>query len=355
MADISKIDQNFAVGETVNRDGLVFYDMEQEPFRIYGVQKENGMFRRLPEEVAKTVNDGVYALHANTAGGRVRFVTDSARFAIHAHIEQIPGFAHMPVTGYAGLDLYVKAEDEPEYYAFTFVPPAAIQEGYESERTLLDGHKKRLITINFPLYSSLTKLYIGLEEGAVLEKAPDYTYEVPFVTYGSSITQGGCASRAGNCYQHILTRKLDSNHINLGFSGSARAEDTIIDWIKQMEMSVFIMDYDHNAPTVEHLRATHEKLFQAVRKEQPELPIIIMNRPKHRLNQEEKERLEIIRTTYRHAKEAGDEKVYLIENSALTDQIGTDGTVDNCHPNDAGFANMAAAVLPVLRTALQAK
>ena len=355
MADISKIDKNLAVRETINREGLAYYDIEQEPFRIYGVKKENGMFRRLPEEVAKTVNEGVYSLHANTAGGRVRFITDSARFAVHAEIEQLPGFPHMPVTGYAGLDLYAKPEDEPEYYAFTFVPPATIQDGYESERTLPDGRKKRLITINFPLYSSLTKLYIGLEEDATLEAAPDYTYEVPFVTYGSSITQGGCASRPGNCYQHILTRKLDAHHINLGFSGSARAEDTIIEWLRNLEMSVFIQDYDHNAPTVEHLRATHEKLFRAVRESQPELPIIIMNRPKHRLNEEEKERLEIIRTTYRHAVEAGDRNVYLIENSALTERIGTEGTVDNCHPNDAGFANMAEAVLPVLQKILAAK
>ena len=355
MADITKIDKNFAVGDVVNKEGLAFYDMEQEPFRIYGVKKENGMFRRVPEELAKNVNEGVQVLHTNTAGGRVRFVTDSCRFAIHAEISQAGVYSHFPPTGSAGLDLYVKTEEEPEYYAFTFIPPHKVEEGFESERVLTDGRKKRLITIHLPLYSSLTKLYIGLEEDAILEKAPEYTYELPFVTYGSSITQGGCASRPGNCYQNILSRKLDANHINLGFSGSARAEDNIVAWMKKLEMSVFILDYDHNAPTVEHLRTTHEKTFQAIRKEQPKLPIIIMNRPKYRLNEEEKERLEIIRTTYRNAKAAGDENVYLIENSALTARALTEGTVDNCHPNDLGFANMAEAVLPVLAEILQKK
>lgn len=31
---------------------MQFYDVEEAPFRIHGVFKENGMFRRMPEAVA---------------------------------------------------------------------------------------------------------------------------------------------------------------------------------------------------------------------------------------------------------------------------------------------------------------
>lgn len=351
MADIEKVDPNFKVQNKVERDGLAFYDAEQAPFRIYGLKKENGKFRRLPEAVAKSVNEGVYALHANTAGGRVRFVTDSKFVAIHAEIDGIPDFSHMPRSGAAGLDLYA-VEDGIDKYQGTFMPPFDMEGGYESI-IYLEGKKERLITINFPLYSNLTKLYVGISEDAGLKEAPLYTYETPVVYYGSSITQGGCASRPGNCYQHILTRKLDCDHINLGFSGSARAEEEMIDWLKAMEMKVFVLDYDHNAPNVEHLRATHEKLFQAVRASRPDLPIVIMSRPKYYLNGDDKARLDVIRATYEHAIAAGDQNVYFIDGPTLMADIEDGGTVDNCHPTDSGFASMAHAIYPVLKAILQ--
>ena len=70
------------------------------------------------------------------------------------------------------------------------------------------------------------------------------------------------------------------------------------------------------------------------------------------LTPDEEQRLEIIRTTYRHAVEAGDKNVYLIEGKELMALAGNDGTVDNCHPNDLGFASMAKAVGDLLETLL---
>jgi len=346
MNDFTKIDKNFSVKTKVERDDLHYYDIEQEPFKIYGVKKENGMFRRLPEKVAAGVSMGVYKLHTQTAGGRVRFVTDSSFVVIHAMLENIPHYAHMPLTCKAGLDMYAK-EEGVERYVGTFVPPYDMVGGYESILGFEDK-RERIVTVNFPLYGSLTKLYIGLEEGASLKQAPAYTYEKPVVTYGSSITQGGCASRPGNCYQHFLTRQFDCNHLNLGFSGNAKAEDAIVDWIKELEMSVFLYDYDHNAPNPAFLEATHEKMFKEIRKAQPELPIIIMSRPKYYLNSEGKNRLEIIRRTYENAVANGDKNVYFIDGPTLMADIKDNGLVDHCHPSDAGFVSMARAIAPVL-------
>lgn len=351
MIDINKIDENFIVKTKVEKDNLCYYDAESTPFKIYGVKKENGKFRRLPEAVATKVNPGVYELHTNTAGGRVRFVTDSPFVAIHAVIEGYPYVDHMPLTGIAGLDIYAR-EEGIEKYIGCFRPPYGMEGGYESIVDFMDK-KERIVTINFPLYSNLIKLYIGLEEGSSLKEAPDYTYEKPFVSYGSSITQGACAARPGNCYQNILSREFDCNYWNLGFSGSARAEDIIVDWMKQLDMSVFLYDYDHNAPNVEHLQATHEKMFCAVRETQPDLPIIIMSRPKYYLNDEEKKRLEIIRMTYENAVAAGDNNVYFIDGPTLMAEIKDNGLVDIHHPTDSGFVSMAKAIAPILGKLLQ--
>ncbi len=351
MIDITKIDENFAVKTKIGRDDLRYYDAESSPFKIYGVRKENGKFRRLPEAVAAQVSEGVCCLHTNTAGGRVRFVTDSPFVAFYAKIEGVPRFSHMPLTGIAGLDMYAR-EDGVERFVVSFTPPYDIEGGYEGIGYFTDK-KERIVTINFPLYSSLTKVYIGLQEGASLKEAPAYTYEKPVVTYGSSITQGACASRPGNCYQQFLTRELDCNHWNLGFSGGAKGEEAISDWIKRLEMSAFLYDYDYNAPTAEHLQATHEKMFRAIREAQPNLPIVIMSRPKYYLNDDDKKRLEIIRTTYENAIAVGDENVYLLDGPTLMADIKDNGTVDYAHPSDSGFASMAKAIIPVLSRILK--
>jgi hypothetical protein len=133
-----------------------------------------------------------------------------------------------------------------------------MQDGYESV-IRFETRRKREITINFPLYSSVSALYIGLEENAVVEPSAGYKNKKPMVFYGSSITQGACASRPGNSYANIVSRTLGIDHINLGFSGNAKGEQTMADYIASLDMSVFVYDYDYNAPDPEHLQNTHQK------------------------------------------------------------------------------------------------
>ena len=96
--DISKIDKNFALPTKIQREGLVFHDAESAPFRIYGVYRDGEKFRRLPEAVAQATNEGVWRLHANTAGGRVRFVTDSPFIAISAEMGSVGKMPHFAFT-----------------------------------------------------------------------------------------------------------------------------------------------------------------------------------------------------------------------------------------------------------------
>ncbi len=338
--DISKVDRNFAVKTNIEKDDIVFYDAEQAPFKIYGIKREGELFRRLPESIAKATNEGVHHLHANTAGGRVRFVTDSPYIAIVSEYGSYVGkMPHFPFTGSIGYDLYTGKQ-----YLKTFVPHIDTKERLES---VIDIYEPALreYTINFPLYSEVKKLYIGLKEGCVLEPVADYVEPLPIVYYGSSITQGGCASRPGNAYQSIIGRELDMDHINLGFSGSAKAEDVIADYVAGLEMCVFVYDYDHNAPNTAHLAATHEKMFKKVRAAHPDLPILMLTRPKYYLTAEEEERQAIVRKTYENALAAGDKNVYFIPGTELlVDLVRECALVDNCHPNDAGFASMAYVI-----------
>lgn len=254
---------------------------------------------------------------------------------------------HFPFTGSIGFDLYTGKK-----YINTYVPPVDIETCYESVLDL-DG-EEREYTVNFPLYSDVRKLYIGLQEGCSLKAAPEYSISKPVVYYGSSITQGGCASRPGNAYQSIITRELDCDHINLGFSGSARGEEEIARYIAGLEMSAFVYDYDHNAPTAEHLQQTHERMFRTIREAQPNLPILMLSKPKYYLPAEDVTRMEIIRQTYENAIAAGDRNVYFIPGLELIlELVRETATVDNCHPNDSGFVSMAYVIGEKLKQILK--
>ena len=319
-----------------------FYSPEELPLKLYGVCRRGDRFRRIPEEVAREVSEGVFSLHDHTSGGRVRFVTNSKRFCIKATITNLPSTSNASIGGLWGFDLYTDKD-----YRFSLMPPPRIvsEMTFVAEGILPEGgDDMRLITVNMPSYAGVKAFVIGVEKGALVKEAPEYKHPVPIVYYGSSITQGGCASRPGAIYQNVIARRIDCDYLSLGFSGNAKAEETMMRYIAGLKMSLFVLDYDHNAPTEEHLLSTHEKFFKGIREANPTLPILILSRPKCALEKREEERLECIKTTYENALAAGDENVYFISGPALMQYAGYEGTVDNCHPNDLGFASMGRVI-----------
>ncbi len=351
MPEISKIDKNLAASDMAG-DGLCYTDVQQPPFAVYGLMREAGRYCRMPAAVAASVNEGVANLAVDTAGGRVRFCTDSDTVAIRARMHAINKFPHMPLTGSAGFDMYINEGEGLQYYR-SFVPPMDMEDGFESSLPM-PGRKMREVLLHFPLYSGVISLEVGLAPDAALAAAPAYGGDKPIVYYGSSITQGGCASRPGSAYQAAVARALDRDFINLGFSGSARGEKTVTDYIIGLEMDAFVMDYDHNAPTPEYLAATHKPMFDAIRAAHPRLPILLMSRPMRLLNEDDRARRAVVEATWQAALAAGDAHVAFLDGPALIPEgIGDEHTVDACHPTDLGFAFMASAVTAALRELLK--
>ena len=123
---------------------------------------------------------------------------------------------------------------------------------------------------------------IIVDRGAEIKEPMPYKYSKPIVFYGSSITSGEASSRAATSYIALLSRWLDADYINFGFPGRARGDIEVAEYIKNIDMSVFVYDYDHNAETPEDLRRTHKPFFEVIRKQNPELPIIMMTRVQKR-------------------------------------------------------------------------
>ena len=349
--DIAKIDTNFSIPSSVTREDLVWVEATDARFALYGATQANP-YLRMPAEVANTVSDGVMRLSKNTAGVRIRLRTNSPFVAIHAEWDQRCRMAHMPFLGISGFDLYrVRPMLGEQAFVGSFVPWHENELGFESIVETPFGMTDYVL--NFPLYNNVTRLWIGLQKGSQNETPARYIHELPVVFYGSSITQGGCASRPGNCYQNFLSRALDFDYVNLGFSGNGRAEDTMIEYLAGLKMLAFVSDYDYNAPNPEHLERTHEKLYQAVRSAHPDLPYIMISKPNFKNNEENRARRSIIMRTYQNAIASGDQKVYFLDGASVFAGEERDAcTVDGCHPNDLGFYRFYQALLPVFEMAL---
>ncbi|MHB9070857.1 MAG: SGNH/GDSL hydrolase family protein [Sedimentisphaerales bacterium] len=323
-------------------------------FAWYPDQQE---FYRLPKVVLPQMSEGVrWETQYSTAGGMVRFKTNSDTIAIWAEFPSNPDVhLHMPRTGSSGFDIYF-GQGTAKRYAGAENQIAAAQGSTElkviGKENLSDTMRE--CTINFPLYNGVKNLFIGLRPESRIEKPSRFTIEKPLLFYGSSITQGGCASRPGNSHCNIIARWLDANLLNFGFNGSAKGEPAVAELIASLDISVFIMEYDHNSMSVEHLDSTHETFYQIIRKTQPRLPIVIVSRPDFEWTPEFNRSMRaVVRKTYDNAKNNGDSYVFFIDGETLFGTKDSDAcTVDGRHPNDLGFMRMAETMCPVIKQAI---
>lgn len=367
MPDITQIDPNFKAS-ALPYDDIVWYDAQDPRFSLHGLYKtrETGRYIRLPLEWADDtgVSEGLRALMFHTAGGRVRFATDSPYVAVAVELPSLEHMPHMPLTGSSGADVYFAPRGQgQEIFRGTILPPASCENGvpaFSGWAVNPDGHTPSEVTVCLPLYNAVSRVYIGLQRGSSLEPPRAFSVDKPILFYGSSITQGGCASRPGNNYMNHVCRWLDADFINLGFSGNAKGEAFMADFIARQELSAFVMDYDHNAPDAAHLERTHYPFYRRVRDAQPELPILLVSAPFPAPNRYRtytrgyQKRMDIVLNTYLRGRAEGDRNLMFLDGASLYADRDQDAcTVDGCHPNDLGFYRFAQAVYPVLRRALE--
>ena len=349
--DIRELDQNFNFGN-ISRDDLLWLDRETPGMEMNGAADPVN-FYRIAKTDASRLPYAVQCISENTAGVRLRFRTDADYIALKAVIRYTDDMSHMPRSGSSGFDLFAGPAGKPPFFRKAFMPENGRRE--VSGEVFLPGREERDILLNFPLYNGVQEIAVGLPPDSWLKPPSPFRFPSPVVFYGSSITQGGCASRPGNAYPAIVCRELNADMFNLGFTGNAKGEPEMAAYIAGLDMSALVLDYDYNAASAEALKATHEPFFRIIRERHPSLPILLLSKPN--VDNDEAEsarRRNVILQTYRQAMESGDRRVYFLDGASLFGTSYRDCcTVDGCHPNDLGFLRMAEAVLPVLRSAME--
>lgn len=320
---------------------ILYRDVRNAPFEIFGLDNRyKNEFKRMPYEVACQVSPDVAGLHNYTTGGRIRFKTNSKEIWIR--VKNGGGTPHTSTTTLMrmGFDLYQDTERSHKYLGIFYFDISMHKEYCTWMLRVPEGDKE--LTVNMPLMTDVLSVEIGLEDTATLERHSPYMPILPIVYYGSSITQGNCVSRPGLLYSSIISRKYNVDYRCLGFSGACKAEPAMIDYLSSLEMSAFVSDYDHNAPTPEYLKETHYALYQKIRENYPDIPYFMVTRPNFNFSKDDTARRCAIMENYVKAVGGGDENVYFIDGSAFFNGMDLhECTTDTTHPNDIGSQRMA--------------
>ena len=286
MKDIFDIDPNMAYKDP-DIEGITWYSpLNKNMFKVYGskdfYEGEYSRLSKFQKEEVKKVSEYVDYLSTWTAGLQLKFKTNSNKIILDVKLIAPHNMNNMNAIAQCGFDLYVYDEELCDYVVHNVGAYPRDLQNYRVELSLFGNFnkekKERKYIINFPLYQGLLDLKIGLDSDNIT--TPDlYKNDGKIVVYGTSITQGGCVSRPGMAYTNILSRWLDMEVYNQGYSGAAMLEDMMGDFIGQVEQQkLLVIDAEANAGWTMKMEENLENFILTYKKHQPDVPILLVSR-----------------------------------------------------------------------------
>ncbi len=349
-----------AYAEESEKPIIQWYELSTPGFQVDGFYwfKDEALLRRLRTDLPPAINGNVADLAQCTAGGQLRFQSDTTEVWVDYELGHPPSMSHMAFTGSSGFDLYAGITGEER---FVTVGRPSLNQTQNKDRLFPFSDpvpsKMRSFIINFPLYNSIKNIRIGLSENARIIPPEPYENSRPIAVYGTSITQGGCASRPGSMTTNILSRRLRRPFLNFGFSGNGGGEVAVATHLAQIENpALYIFDCEANADV--DTTKNVAKCIAEIRKTHPETPILWVSGVQYSFESYDtpREAGGPLRNKYweaiaseqeewvRAEREKGDHNIYYLDGGKIWDQRYSDEmTVDGCHPTDYGFFLIAEA------------
>jgi hypothetical protein len=311
-------------------------------------------YDRLPISYKEKVREPVWDLSKASAGITVRFHSNSTSINLKWTVLNDLDMPHMAATGIKGIDLYTKYNNKWRYvttagalvglktYQNKSIPADSINE-YELIKNMSPDFREYKLFL--PLYDGVTKLEIGIDNNALINKASPNPVK-PIVFYGTSITQGGCASRPGMAHTNIISRKLDVDCINYGFSGNGRMETPIVELISEIDAHFYVIECMQNMNS-EQVSERVRPLVDMIRSNHPYTPIVLVENMMYTtafLDQTIETTLiqenEALKNEFDKIIKRGTPNIFYIKDNKdfLSDN---EGTVDGVHLTDLGFLRYA--------------
>lgn len=344
----------FVLSVSVTAQQLKYYDVQD--FRLKGqADQARGTFQRLIGEDLEALPERVQELSRNTAGIYLDFWTDSPIINLRWEVDQYRRLKNMTPIAINGFDLYVRNEGSWQY-AGVAVP----QEKRSTATMLRHGEgKMRQYRVYFPLYTGLKGLEIGIDPASSISQQQENRSSSKILFYGSSITQGASASRPGMAFPSLLSRMLNAEVLNFGFSGAGKMELEVAEVLSQIPSDVIVMDCVAN-PSPQEIAQRTTAFVKRLREAQPATPIVMVEsvyREHAHWNTELKEHVTQQNAAFKKAHQElldqGIQDLYYVSSEG---HIGFDheATIDGTHFSDLGHFRMAQKLAPILSSILNA-
>ena len=354
--DIEKLDRYMARC-AVDYTNIEFFDLRDGRFTVEGLYwfGHEKRYHRFPLDAESSIPPAVWTLGGCTAGGQIRFVTDSCRIIVSAKTSNIKSSAKMAETGRSGFDLYCGKPGEDEEY-WNLVQPNPGETEFTDEPFSVKEKKLRHFRLNFPLYNGVEEVFIGLEKNSQILPPEPLKDTRPIVIYGTSITQGGCASRPGSAFTNILSRKLNMEFLNFGFSGNGQNHLSVAEVLTRIkDPAMFILDSEANSISADLVNDRVPRFLEIIRNAYPAIPIVVLSKIPY--GKRYAVELPSLKAEFQHIvaekQAAGDKNIFFADGSNFFDAKDySENTVDGAHPTDRGFAQMAEKLEPILRNLL---
>ncbi len=340
----------FALTPSAHAEEIRWRDGSTLTLEGKGWRDTTGPYDRLPASAEGRVNATAWAQGKDSAGLALRFLTDADSVRVKWTVrDDNLAMPHMPATGVSGLDLYTRDVSGAWQFVGNGRP---YQRSNEATFTLPAHRGMQEYLLYLPLYNGLVQLSVGVPSGKALEAAPERPLRKrrPIVFYGTSITQGGCASRPGMAYPAILGRWLDRPSINLGFSAAGTMETSIGGVLAELDPEIYVIDclWNIGNTSQEEFDKRVGALVRAIRAVHPKTPIVfvgqsLINRGAHPTEMTRKQEASVRALTAQ-----GVPNLHCISGDDL---VGDDGeaTVDGVHLTDLGMWRQSRVMLPILK------
>ena len=345
------------------KDNLNWYDLQKQQAPILqGVgwnEELKGTFGRLPLRAKEKVRPDVWGLSENCAGITVRFRTNAPEIKVAYQVSGGISFPHMTSTGVSGLDLYTTDENgKAVWSAGGYSFGDTIKYKFSNLTSYSADTKGREYQLFLPLYNHVKWMEIGLPKDAELSWVAPST-EKPILVYGTSIAQGGCASRPGMAWTGILNRELPYPLINLGFSGNGMLEKEVLNFINEIDARLYILDCLPNlvsrpSPEIETATLNAVRQIRTLRQS----PILLVDHVGYTDGFVDKKKYDdyhraniASKKAYDQLLKEGVQNIFYLTYEEIN--MPMDGMVDGIHPTDYGMRAYADAYEKIIRKILQ--